>query len=106
MLLSPKASIKEGQDKVPSGSHPTEKQPVAGCFAMIPASNNDTPVLPEGGRLREILAGVRVPWSGEASRRPSLRPDIWGSSVEYRCERDLCRVSMSEAPGIATVKQR
>ena len=72
-----------------------------GLFCDDSVSDNDTPVLPNGGRPTEILPGVRVPWSGEASRRLFLRPVTWGSSVEYRCaKRDLRRVSMSEATGI------
>ena len=74
-------------------------------FCDDSVGDNDTPVLPNGGRPAEILPGVRVPWSGEASRRLFLRLGVWGSSVEYRCvKRDLCRVSMSEAPGIGAIQ--
>ena len=54
-------------------------------FCDDSVSDNDTPVLPNGGRPTEILPGVRVPWSGEASRRLFLRPVTWGSSVKCRC---------------------
>ena len=84
--FSPTASIKDwprqGAQRFPS----VRKAVCGRLFCNDSVSDNDTPVLPKGGRLREILAGVRVPWSGEASRRLCLRPDIWGSSVECRCE--------------------
>ena len=54
-------------------------------FCDDSVGDNDTPVLPNGGRPTEILPGVRVPWSGEASRRLFLRPVTWGRSVEFRC---------------------
>ena len=74
MKFSLKASIKDGQHKVQSGTHPSEKQLVAELFRNDSVSDNDTPVLSKEGRPTEILPGVRVPWSG-ADRR--LNPSPW-----------------------------
>ena len=86
-----------------SGTHPSEKQLMAELFRNDSVSDNDTPVLPEGGRLREILAGVRVPWSG--SQPPSQVFALVSGEVVSNTDakRDLYRVSMSEATGIAYV---
>ena len=52
--LPKRVPSKRPRCKVPSGSHPSEKQPVASCFAMIPS---ETMILPSscqtaGGRQR------------------------------------------------------
>ena len=72
------------------GSHLSEKQPMASCFATIPSA---TMILPscrmEGGRQRSCRG-----WDSRGAAQPAavqiLRPGVWGSSVECRrVERDL-----------------
>ena len=86
-----------------SGTHPSEKQFAAELFRNDSVSDNDTPVLPKGGRPTEILPGVRVPWSG--SQPPSQVFALASGEVVSNTDakRDLYRVSMSEATGIAAV---
>lgn len=77
---------REGAERFPS----VRKTADGKLYCDDSVRDNDTPVLPNGGRPTEILPGVRVLWSGEASRRPSLRPAAWGSSVKCRrTKRDL-----------------
>ena len=82
-----------------SGTHPSEKRLMAELFCNDSVSDNDTPVLPTGGRLREILAGVRVPWSGSqppsqvfapASGEVVSNTDVNETypSLNVRCNRD------------------